>query len=70
MSRFSSKIAYHFRLRYIFSDTYKISWAVDYYYHGSMLRYPRAFSRITDEKGAKRFNKKHNLNFSFETNEE
>jgi hypothetical protein len=40
---------------------FEISWVVDFYYDGSRLRYPRTFRRITDEAGAKRFCKKHNL---------
>ncbi len=38
--------------------TYLISWTVDYYYSGSRLRFPRKFSRWTDERGAKRFMKR------------
>ena len=41
---------------------YKISWSVTRYYHGSRLRFMIRHSRMTDEKGARRFCKKWNLN--------
>ena len=42
---------------------YKISWVVDFYYKGDRLRYPRGFSRTTDEAGARRFCKRWNITF-------
>ena len=40
---------------------YQISWTVDYTYSGARLRYPRSFRRVTDERGARRFCKKWEL---------
>jgi len=34
---------------------YRLSWRVDFHYADSRLRYPRSFSRDTDQKGAERF---------------
>ena len=42
---------------------YTISWTVDHHYRTSRLRYPRVHSRYTDEKGARKFCKKHGLVF-------
>ncbi len=43
---------------------WRMGWRVDYYYPDSNLRYPRGFSRDTeDEKAARRFCKKHNIEF-------
>lgn len=36
-------------------DIYRLSWTVDFYYRGSRMRFPRRFSRDTDEAGARRF---------------
>lgn len=63
MSRYSSSGAYGFRCkRHIFCGIpyWRMSWVVDYY--GDRLRYPRGFSRDTeDEKAAERFCKRHKL---------
>lgn len=40
---------------------YTISWTVDYRYDSKRIRYPRRFSRDTDEAGAKRFCKRWNI---------
>ena len=61
MSRFNSSGAYNFCCRALSDGDYRISWTVDYYYDGYRLRYPRRFSRITDNKGASRFCKNHNI---------
>ncbi len=60
MGRFHGANSHGFRCHRDGQD-YDISWAVDYYYPTSNLRYPRSFRRWTDEKGAKRFCKKHGL---------
>jgi hypothetical protein len=50
--------SYGHRARKIAHDHYRVSWTVDFHYPDSRLRHPRAFSRDTDEKGAKRFARK------------
>ncbi len=42
---------------------YVIGWQCDHHYRTSRLRFPRGHSMVTDEKGAKRFCKKHGLVF-------
>lgn len=42
---------------------YKISWIIDYYYEECFIRFPRVFSRITDQNGAKKFCKKWGIEF-------
>lgn len=61
MGRYTSSSAYHFRIKQEGVDDYRMSWVVDFYYADSRLRYPRLFSRYTNQKGAERFCKKHNL---------
>jgi len=61
MSRHSSGGAYDQWIEYLDEGCYRIHWTVDYYYSGSRCRYPRHSSRITDEKGARRFCKKWGL---------
>lgn len=60
MSRYASSGSYGHQCRYIqgFGGFYRMSWVVDYYYPGVRLRWPRTFSRDTDEVGAKRFCKR------------
>jgi len=64
MSRYNSRTSYghdcSYRRRW---DYYEISWVVDFYYHGSRLRFPRTFTRDTDEKGARKFCKKWDIEF-------
>ena len=65
MSRYQSSGAYGFKC-HRFHDPYgdyEISWVIDFHYSDSRLRYPRRFTRVTDEAGARRFCKKHNLIF-------
>jgi len=67
MSRYSSTSAYSFNARKIDpSGMYRLSWTVDFYYPDSRLRYPRTFSRDTDQKGAERFCKKHNITLGWQ----
>jgi len=47
--------SYAHHCKQIASDTYQISWMVDYKHTGSRLRYPRRMTRITDEQGANVF---------------
>lgn len=64
MSRHRSAPAYGFglyRVGNIGSDHYRICWTVDFYYDGIRGRFPRQFQRDTDEAGARRFCKRHNL---------
>jgi hypothetical protein len=62
MGRFSStRKASNFRLRFITRGHWRMSWTVDYYYADSTLRWPRRFKRDTDDAGAARFARKHNL---------
>lgn len=42
---------------------YRLYWKVDFKYEGSRLRFPRGFSRDTDEAGARRFCKKWGIAF-------
>ncbi len=42
---------------------YRISWSFDYKVHGSRLRFTRTMERDTDEKGARKFCKKWNVEF-------
>lgn len=58
MSRHHSSGSYGHEVIYIAPDTYRISWIVDFYYPNSRLRWPRTFSRLTDEKGVNKFAKK------------
>jgi len=59
MSRFTSNGSQDHKCEYRKrGDYYVISWSVDFYYPGSRPRYPRRFSRHTDEAGARRFCKK------------
>jgi hypothetical protein len=44
-------------------DEYSISWTIDRKYKGSRLRFPRGYSRLTNEKGARAFAKKHGCAF-------
>ena len=61
MSRHHSSSAYGFSIRYLGRNDYRLSWAVDYYYPTSPLRFPRRFYRNTDKRGAARFARKHNV---------
>ena len=61
MGRYSTSTGYSFKCRKIDSGIYRISWVVDYYYANSRLRYPRRFSRDTDQRGAERFCKLHGI---------
>lgn len=65
--RYSSQGSKYHRIAYITKDTYQISWVVDRYYSGSRLRFPTLYTRITDEKGAIRFAKKHGLKLNDKT---
>lgn len=58
MSRHGINKSTDHRIKMIGPDHYRLSWVVDYYYAGSMLRYPRAFRRDTDYAGAVRFAKR------------
>jgi Uri superfamily endonuclease len=61
MSRFGAGKATSPHLKRMGPDHWRMSWTVDYYYKNSMLRWPRRFSRDTDDAGAKRFAKKHGI---------
>jgi hypothetical protein len=64
MSRHRSSGSYGHRIKYFKEwDFYRLSWTVDRYYADSRLRYPRGCSRDTDEAGARRFAKRHNIAF-------
>jgi hypothetical protein len=67
MSISSSSGAYRFSIKYVrtsWGNYWRMHWRVDRYHHGDRCRYPHGFSRNTeDEKAAKRFCKKHNLDF-------
>lgn len=61
MSRYSPGHSYNHHIMALRLDEYEITWVVDFYYRGSRLRFPRQFGRITDEVGARRFARKHNI---------
>ena len=61
MSRFGGGGSYSHSCRRIEAGFYRISWTIDRYINGSRLRWPRTYSRDTDEKGAIRFCKKHGI---------
>ena len=63
MSRYNSNGSYNHECKKYTDGMYLISWTYDRYYSGSRLRFPQSRSRWTDEKGAKRFCKKWNINF-------
>lgn len=51
--------SYSHRIRLIVPGHFRLSWTVDFKYPSSRLRFPRTFTRDTDEAGAKRFAKRH-----------
>lgn len=61
MGRHSSNPSYGHRIAQLGRDWYRLSWRQDRYYTGSRLRHPRVYSRDADEKGARRFAKKWNI---------
>jgi hypothetical protein len=61
VGRFRSAGSYAHSIQRIGPDHYRLSWAVDRYYAGSRLRFPRTDWRDTDTAGAKRFAKKWNV---------
>ena len=65
MSRYSSSGSYGHKVQYIsyMGGCYRISWTVDFYYSDTRGRFPRKFSRDTDEKGARKFCKKWGIDF-------
>jgi hypothetical protein len=63
MSRYGKQESYGFHCVKIGEDDYRISWTWDRYYSDSRLRFPQTRSIRTDEKGAKRFCKKHDIRF-------
>ena len=63
MSRHRSSGAKGFRIQRIGHDHYRLSWVVDRYYEWSRLRHPTGYKRDTDEAGARRFAKKHGIEF-------
>jgi hypothetical protein len=62
MGRFSSSGSRGHRCRRD-GDGFVISWTVDFYYASSRLCHPRSFRRYTDERGARRFCKRHGIPF-------
>ena len=63
MSRWSGKSSYSHRCARMGRDDYTISWVWDRYCSGSRLRFPQVTRRYTDEKGARRFCKKWDIEF-------
>lgn len=61
MSRYSGGGSYGHDCKKLNENWYVISWIVDYYYDSSRLRFPRTFRGNTDEVGAKKFCKKHDI---------
>ena len=56
-------MAYGFYCHSGIYESYTIGWTVDHHYRSSRLRFPRGHRRITDEAGARKFCKKHDLVF-------
>jgi len=48
---------------WFFGPTYRLSWVVDRHQRGSRLRFPTRYTRDTEESGAKKFCKKHGIEF-------
>ena len=63
VGRYTQQRAYAHSCRYIGYGYWRIGWTYDKYYKGKRLRYPTEISRETDEEGARRFCKKHDINF-------
>lgn len=61
MGRHGKGSARGFRVRWIGPDHYRMTWTVDRYYKGSMLRFPTGFHRDTDRRGAELFARKHEI---------
>lgn len=55
--------SYGHGIRKLHPDTFEIYWTVDFKPAGSRIRYPHTFCRITDLKGAKRFDAKWGCGF-------
>lgn len=61
MSRFNSSGSRSHHIQRIGVDHYRMTWAVDFYYKSSRLRWPRTFHRDTDLRGALRFARRWDL---------
>jgi hypothetical protein len=68
VSRFGPGKAYGHGIKWnpSWGGYYVLFWTVDRYYAGSRLRYPKTYRRDADEKGAKRFAKRHKIEFDFD----
>jgi hypothetical protein len=63
MGRYSKGGSYNQNYERTGGDWYRLYWTVDYYYADSRLRYPRVFTRDTDEAGVRRFCKRWGITF-------
>lgn len=61
MGRFSGNNSHGFRVQDLGGGFYRLHWIVDRYYRRSRLRHPTSYSRDTDREGARRFAKRHGL---------
>lgn len=61
MSRYRPQTSRDHLIQRYSSEHYRLSWTVDRYIKGSRLRYPTRYTRDTDERGAKRFAKRWEL---------
>ena len=59
--RYGDGKAYNFTCKKLNEFIFEINWTVDYYLLDSRVRHPRKFTKFTDEKGALRFCKKHDI---------
>lgn len=55
--------SYGHAIRDLGGGCYRIHWTVDRKYEGSRLRFPTGYRRETDEDGARRFAKRHGIEF-------
>ena len=61
--------AYNFKVRSLGKnmgvESWRMFWMIDFYYSDSRLRFPRAFSRDTEDyKAVSRFCRKHEIDIS------
>jgi len=61
VSRYRPQRSTSHRIQRFSSQHYRLSWTVDRYIKGSRLRWPTRYTYDTDERGARRFAKRWNV---------